>query len=230
MVGNETTVNYSELLGRLAALDTCAVSDALDSLGVSGTVGGIVRRSTKERIAGRVRTMKMGAGPAPEKSKTHLGTRSIADANETDVIVVEQKTGINAACWGGVLAHAAKLKKIRGIIVEGSARDIDEFGEVGIPVFSRGITTKSARGRIHEAGVNVEIEVGDVVVKPGDLVVADGTGVVFIPAAIAEETVSKAESIAATENTMVNAIHEGKPATEVLGRQYETMLVKEKQN
>jgi len=229
MVSNRTKVDYSELLDRLAALDTCALSDALDSLGVSGTVDGIVRRSTKERIAGCVRTMKVGAGTAPGKSTAHLGTRSIADASDTDVIVVEQKTGIDAACWGGVLAHAAKLKKIRGIVVEGSARDIDEFGEVGIPVFSRGVTTKSARGRIHEAGVNVDIEVGDVVVKPGDFVVADGTGIVFIPAAIAEEAVSKAESISATENSMIDAIHEGKPATEVLGRQYESMLEKEKQ-
>jgi regulator of RNase E activity RraA len=221
-------VDYSEILDRLAALDTCAISDALDSLGVSGTVDGIVRRSTRERIAGRVRTMKVGAGPAPEKLKTHLGSRSIAEANETDVIVVEQRTGINAACWGGVLAHAAKLKRVRGIIIEGSARDVDEIGEVGIPVFSRGVSTKSARGRIHEAEVNVDIQVGDVVVKPGDLVVADGTGVVFIPAAIAEEAISKAELISATENSMIDAIHEGKPVTEVLGRQYETMLEDEK--
>lgn len=221
-------MDYSEILDRLAALDTCAISDALDSLGVSGTVDGIVRRSTRERVAGRVRTMKVGVGPAPEKSKTHLGSRSIAEANETDVIVVEQKTGINAACWGGVLAHAAKLKRVRGIIIEGAARDVDEIREVGIPVFSRGVSTKSARGRIHEAEVNVEIQVGDVVVKPGDLVVADGTGVVFIPAAIAEETISKAELISATENSMIDAIHEGKPVTEVLGRQYETMLEDEK--
>ena len=120
------------------------------------------------------------------------------------------------------------MPRVRGIIIEGSARDVDEIGEVGIPVFSRGVSTKSARGRIHEAEVNVDIQVGDVVVRPGDIVVADGTGVVFIPAAIAEEAISKAELISATENSMIDAIHEGKPVTEVLGRQYETMLEDEK--
>jgi regulator of RNase E activity RraA len=217
-------VNDSELLDRLATLDSCVVSDALDSLGIRGAVDGLVRRSTKERIVGRVRTMKLAAGVPPAGSTMHLGVRCIQEGSDTEVIVVEQKTGVNAAAWGGILAHAAKLEKIRGVIVDGPVRDVDEFGEVGIPVFSRSVTTRSARGRIYEVGVNVAVEIGDIVVNPGDLVVADGTGVVFVPAGVAGEVLNMAEKIAAREGSMIDAIHAGKPVSEVMGKDYEEML------
>ncbi len=217
-------VNYVELVRRLDTLDTCAVSDAMDSLGITGAVDGLTRRSTRERIAGRVRTLKLAAGGPPQGSATHLGTKSVEEAGDLDIIVVEQKTGINAAGWGGVLSHAAKQRRIRGVIVEGPARDIDEYGEVGIPVFSRSVTPRTARGRIHEAAINVAIEVGNVTVEAGDLVIADATGVVFIPADMADEILSLAEKITAREKMMVDAVHNGEPVTAVMGKDYETML------
>ena len=215
---------YEELLQRLAKLDSCAVSDALDSMGISGAVDGLVRRSTREKVVGRVRTMKLAAGSPPEGSATHLGTRSIEEATDTDVIVVEQRTGVNAAAWGGVLSHAAMQRRIRGIVVEGPVRDVDEFAEVGLPVFSRGITPRTARGRIHEAAINVDVEIGELTVHPGDLVVADGTGVVFISMQSASAVVAAAERIAARERLMVDAVHSGEAVTEVMGKDYETML------
>jgi len=217
-------MNYVELLQRLSALDSCGVSDALDSFGLSGVADGLERRSTREKVVGRVRTMKLAAGLPLEGSRTHLGTRSIEEAKDTDVIVVEQKTGIRAACWGGVLSHAAKQRGIRGIVVEGPVRDVDEFREVGMPVFSRDITPTTARGRIHEAAINVDVEIGNVTVSPGDLVIADGTGVVFIPADAAEAIVAAAEKIVARESLMVDAVHGGEEITKVMGKDYETML------
>ena len=76
--------------------------------------------------------MQLAAGKPETPSATHLGATSIASANVTDVIVVEQRTGIEAAAWGGVLAHAAKQRRIRGVVVDGPVRDIDEIGEVGL--------------------------------------------------------------------------------------------------
>jgi regulator of RNase E activity RraA len=217
-------MDYLSLIDRLTALDSCAVSDALDSLGVEGVVDGLRRRSTRNKIVGRVQTMKLSAGVPPEGAKSHLGTRSVEQAAPTDVIVAEQRTGVVAACWGGVLATAAKEKGVRGVIVEGPARDIDEFEEIGLTVFSRSVTPKTARGRIHESGVNVGIDVGDVHVEPGDLVIADGTGVVFIPAAMAEKVIAVAERIAAREKLITNAVGAGEPVTVVMGKDYETML------
>jgi len=217
-------MDFIDLITRLEKLDTCAVSDALDSLGVSGVAHGIERRSTRQKIAGRVRTMQLAAGKQPDSNAPHLGTRSIEEAEDTDVIVLEQRTGINAACWGGILSEATHHKHIRGVIVEGPARDIDEINETGLPVFSRSITPIAARGRIHEAAVNVAVDIGGVTVEPGDLVIADGSGVVFVPVAIAEETVSRAELVAAKEKRMVEAVHENKSITEIMDRKYENML------
>lgn len=217
-------MDYATLVNRLSALDTCAVSDALDSLGVGGAVTGLTRRSTTATIAGRVQTIKLAAGKPEGGSGSHLGTRTIVKANDTDVIVVEQRTGIDAAGWGGVLATAARHKGIRGVIVEGPARDIDEYERIGLPVFSRSATPRTARGRIHQAATNVEIQVGDIAVAPGDLVIADATGVVFVPAGIAEKALAMAEKITAREQLMSADVLADQPVTEVMGKHYETML------
>lgn len=213
-----------DLLDRLQKLDSCAVSDALDALGETGVVTGIRRLSTRQAIAGRVRTLKLAEGRRPGGSTMHLGVRSIDEADDTDVIVIEQRTGIDAAAWGGVLSEAAHHKHIRGVIIDGPARDVDDINETGLPVFARGATPYSARGRIHEAAVNVPVKVGDVVVEPGDLVIADGTGVVFLKAAMAGDVIEKAEAIAEAERRMVEAVHEHKRVTEIMGKDYETML------
>lgn len=217
-------MNDLEILNRLGRLDACALADALVSLELPGVALGLERRSTRERIAGRVRTVKLAAGPAPSGPTVHLGARSIAAAGETDVIVVEQRTGVEAAAWGGILSHAARLKKIRGVIVDGPVRDVDEFREVGLPVFSRSIMPLTARGRIHECGFDVPITVDSVAVNPGDFVVADGSGVVFVAAAKLEDVLSRAEDIATREAAMVDALHAGQSVMDVMGSRYETQL------
>ena len=217
-------MKYSSLVDRLSALDTCAVSDALDSLGVNGAVSGLKRRSTNATIAGRVQTIKLAAGKPEGGSGSHLGTQTIMESSDIDIIVVEQRTGIEAAGWGGVLATAAHHKGIRGVIVEGPARDIDEYERIGLPVFSRSATPRTARGRIHQAATDVKIQVGDISVPPGDLVIADGSGVVFVPADIAGKVIAIAEKIVSREQLMSSDVLAGQPVTEVMGKNYETML------
>ena len=217
-------MKYSSLVDRLSALDTCAVSDALDSLGVNGAVSGLKRRSTTATITGRVQTIKLAAGKPEGGSGSHLGTQTIMESSDIDIIVVEQRTGIEAAGWGGVLATAAHHKGIRGVIVEGPARDIDEYERIGLPVFSRSATPRTARGRIHQAATDVKVQVGDISVPPGDLVIADGSGVVFVPADIAGKVIAIAEKIVSREQLMSSDVLAGQPVTEVMGKNYETML------
>ena len=141
-----------------------------------------------------------------------------------DIIVVEQKSGIEAAGWGGLLATAAIAKGIRGVIIEGPARDIDEYEELGLPVFSRSTTPKTARGRIYESAVNITIQVGDINVSPGDFVIADGTGLVFIPYKLAREVIDKAEQINNHEKLMSKDVIAGHPVMKVMGTNYENLL------
>jgi 4-hydroxy-4-methyl-2-oxoglutarate aldolase len=211
-------------LTRLAQLDTCAISDALDKLGLKGVASGIQRVATDTRIFGRVVTAKLEPDDGRPAASRHLGTTAIETAQAGDVIVMEQRTGIVAAAWGGNLSLAAQLRGIAGTIVEGPARDVDEAHGYGYPVFARSRTPQTARGRIVEVGTNVPIVVGDVAVSPGDYVVADGTGVVFVRAADIEAVLKGADAVVARERAMVAALRQGTPVTEVMGITYETML------
>jgi regulator of RNase E activity RraA len=213
-----------EVIKRLAALDSCAVSDALDKLGLSGVASGIQRQATDRRICGRVVTAKLEPDDGRPAASRHLGTTAIERAQAGDVIIMEQRTGIDAAAWGGNLSLAAQLRGLAGTIVEGPARDIDEAHGYGYPVFSRSRTPHTARGRIVETGTNVPVVVGDVTVSPGDYVVADGTGVVLIRAADIAAVLDAAEAVIARERAMVEALNKGTPVTQVMGINYETML------
>lgn len=216
----------TELIQRLEQLDACAVSDALDSVGLKGAHSGLPRRSTRKRIAGTVQTVKLHAMAPVGGSKRHLGTAAIEASDDMTIIVVEQRTGIDCAGWGGVLANAAKMKGVRGVIMEGPARDIDEYEEIGFPVFSRYTTPHTARGRVWEEAFGVPVQVGDAIVQPGDYVIADGSGVVFIPAARIEEILKIAETVAHKERLMTQDVLAGKPVSVVMGTNYENMLNK----
>ena len=215
----------NEILARLAQLDSCAVSDALDKLGLTGAVTGIPRLTTTRRIAGAVHTVRMDKDDGSPSTR-HLGTTAIEVSQPGDVIVMEQRTGLDAACWGGNLSFGAKLRGVAGVIVEGPARDIDEARDYDFPVFARSATARTARGRIREGATDVPITVGDITVRPGDFVVADGSAVVFIARADIGRVLDAAEAIAARERAMVAALNEGTPISEVMGRNYETMLEK----
>jgi regulator of RNase E activity RraA len=217
-------VDHKTILARLRRLDACALSDAADQLGLPGAVSGLAPRTVKGRICGRVLTVKLAAGTPPGGSRRHLCTTSIEAAGPGDVIVIEQRTGIDAAGWGGMLSNAARLRGVSGVIVEGPARDIDEAAEIFFPVFSRAVTARTARGRVYETANGVPIQVGDVAVAEGDYVVADGSGAVFIAQASAEALLTAAEALAAREGAMTKDILAGHPISQVMGAKYETML------
>lgn len=211
------------LTDRLRRLDACALSDTIDRLKLPSAVTGIAPRSVRKRIAGRVRTVKLEAANG-RTTTHHLCTTAIEAADPGDVIVVEQKSGIDAAGWGGILSMGALTKGVAGVIVEGPARDIDEAIDFGFPVYSRSATARTARGRIIEVATGGPITVGDVTVADGDYVLADSSGVVFVPAAQIEQVVAEAEQIVVREAAMGKAAKEGKPMSQVMGANYEQML------
>jgi regulator of RNase E activity RraA len=195
----------------------------MDRLKLPSAVTGLAARSARKRIAGRVRTVKLEAANG-RTAAHHLCTTAIEAADAGDVIVVEQRSGIDAAGWGGILSMGALTKGVSGVIVEGPARDIDEAVDFGFPVYSRSATARTARGRIIEVATGGPVTVGEVTVADGDYVLADSSGVVFIPAAALERVVGEAEQIVAREAAMAKAAKEGKPMSQVMGANYEQML------
>jgi 4-hydroxy-4-methyl-2-oxoglutarate aldolase len=213
-----------EAITRLGKLDACAVSDALDRLALKGAVLGISPLWPCPRIVGRCVTVKIKPAGL-ERSKQHLCTAAIAAAAPTDVIVVDNGGRVDVAAWGGLLSLAARIKQLGGVIVDGACRDIDESRELAFPVYARAAVQVTARGRIMQQSFNEEIEFAGVQVHPGDLVVADASGVVFIPRAREAEVLAQAEALAQREAAMADAIRGGRSIVEVMETMsYESML------
>jgi 4-hydroxy-4-methyl-2-oxoglutarate aldolase len=216
-----------EIVARLMRLDSCAVSDALDKLGLHGCATGISPLSSTRKIAGRIHTVRLVAkdkAPPMSGPPRHLGTAAIEACKPGEIIVVEQKSGIDAGSWGGILSLGAKLRGVAGVVVDGPVRDVDEARQMDFPVFGRTTTARTARNRIVEVGTDIPVTIGDLTVLPGDYVLADGSAVVFLAQIDAERILDAAESIAGREAAMAKALQNGKPITEVMGADYEHML------
>ena len=221
-------MSTDEAISRLAKLDTCAVSDSLDRLGLKGAVLGLRPLWPCPRVVGRAVTVKIKPAGL-QKPKQHLCSPAIAVATSSDVIVVDHGGRTDVAAWGGLLSLAAQVKKIRGVIVDGAARDVDESRELEFPVFARGAVPVTARGRVMQESFNEEIECSGVQVHPGDLVIADMSGVVFIPRSKEQDVLTQAEALAASEQRMAEAIRTGRSVVEVMETLgYEAMLAKDK--
>ncbi|MBL8552102.1 MAG: RraA family protein [Hyphomonadaceae bacterium] len=211
-------------VARLRRLDACSVSDALDRLKLTGVVTSLSQRSGDNRIAGRAVTVKLGTGDPPPGPPRHLGTRAIEASSEDNVIVVEQRTGVEAGCWGGLLSLGAKVRGVAGVVADGPVRDIDEARGMGFPVFTNKTTSFTARGRVVEKATNEPVDIAGVTVEAGDFVLADRSAVIFIRPENIARVLEVAEEIAAREAAMAKAIQAGTPISAVMGGAYEHML------
>ena len=213
-----------DLAARMARLDTCGVSDALDRLGLQGAVLGLRPMWPCPRIAGEVITVRLRRAEHGEHAPRHLGTAAVEAGGPGMVIVIEHHDREDAAGWGGILSLAARMQGIEGVIVDGTCRDVDDSRGVGFPVYARAATPMTARGRVVEASMGEPIRVGDLHVQAGDFVIADWSGVVFIPAPRAEDVIRTAETLAEREAQMAEAVRAGRSVVEVMGANYESML------
>jgi regulator of RNase E activity RraA len=214
------------IIERLAKLDTCAVSDALDSLNLKGATWGVRPQWQCPKIAGRAVTMKIKPAGLQQPTQ-HLGTAPIEAAEPGDIIVIDNGGKLEFSCWGGLLALSAKLKGVSGVVIDGASRDIDEARDLEFPVYARGVVPMTARGRVMQESYNQEIQFAGVQCRPGDLVLADGSGVIIIPKEKENEVVAAAEAIYAKEQEMAAGIRKGYSGLEMLEKLgYEQMLNK----
>ena len=111
-----------------------------------------------------------------------------------DVLVVNARGNVNHALLGGNVCRGMANRGIEALIVDGAVRDQSEIAEDGVQVFARG--TALIMGRTEGLGeVNVPIACGNVVVNPGDIIVADDDGIIAIPVSAAEEVLQAAEAL-----------------------------------
>jgi 4-hydroxy-4-methyl-2-oxoglutarate aldolase len=220
------------LTQRLRRLDACAVSDALDRLGIHGVALGIKPLGPRRRIAGRAVTVRLEAATDALRAELgargaqprHLCTAAVDASGPGDVIVVANGGRSDAAGWGGTLSLGATVRGIEGVVVDGAVRDVDEAFEHDFAVYASCAVPLTARGRVIETAWNVAVPVAGLTVSPGDLVIADSSGVVFVPRALVEEVITSAEEIVEREKAMAEAVRERRPMAEVMGATYEKLL------
>jgi 4-hydroxy-4-methyl-2-oxoglutarate aldolase len=211
---------------RLNRLSTTNLSDALDSVGVRGAVIGIRPMFDCPKVIGRAVTIKITAA-GMIRSKRHLGVEAIASSESGDIIVIDNHGDVTNNCWGEVLSCAAKVKGVSGVVVDGAVRDLDICKEMSFPVYARAVVPITARGRITQESFNCPIRLGDVQVRPGDVIIADVNGIVVICPERLDDVIQKAEALMDKEERMKADLLSGMDVLEMDRKyNYEQMLDK----
>lgn len=213
---SEGTITDKDALERLGELDSCAISDALDTLGLKGaTIGVQPLWPVETLVVGRARTVQAGPRQA-DRPADHIAAAAIEASGQGDVLVIANDGRIDVSCFGGILTLAASRRGVAGVVIDGACRDIAESEELGFAVFGRAVVPVSARGRIVQLSMNETVQFAGVTVGPSDLVIADRNGVAFIPQEHTETVLDLAERIVAREAGMAAAVQDGQPVTEVM--------------
>ncbi|KAL4895494.1 ribonuclease E inhibitor RraA/Dimethylmenaquinone methyltransferase [Aspergillus ambiguus] len=205
----------SSFLDRLAALDTNAVSDALDFLQVKGATYGLRPLWDCPKIVGRASTVKVSR--KTDKASTAHPFTPVIDAITTKDRILVISSGLEGvSCWGDIIANASKVKGIRGTVIDGMCRDIDGSREVGYPVYGLNVTMISGRNRLVQVASGTPVQIRGVTVHEDDYVIADNCGTVFIPAGHIENVLLLAEQIDRRERLMIQDVRAGVPVSEVM--------------
>lgn len=201
-----------ELVERCRLIPTSTWSDALDELGLSGVLPGLEWRGGRPPVAGPTLTVTQVVGPLGSAAAEEFGIDLVlGPAVPGQVVLIQQAGGPAASAIGGLAALAAQRHGVVAVLVDGACRDVGEIEQVGLPVLSREITPLSGRGRVRITGLNVPLRFGAVEVQPGDLAVADETGVVVVPSARLVETLEAAEQRAHHDAAQADRIRAGRP-------------------
>jgi 4-hydroxy-4-methyl-2-oxoglutarate aldolase len=209
---------------RLIALGDASgiISDTMDELGIaSGVIGASVLKPTIPgcTVVGpalTVRNIPQYTDPI-EGARQHVNRMAEFEAHnlaqQGDVLVIQGVT--NVSNMGGISAQTGKRQGEIGAIVEGGVRDVAHSRAIGYPIWASDITPTTGKWRLETVEINGPIEIGGVRVAPGDLVVADDTGVCFIPRDLVLEVIDAAEQKAKAEAIRCKAIDNGVPVPDI---------------
>lgn len=200
-----------EGLGRLA---TSGISDAMDRLGIAGQALGIAPLDPAFAVVGRAFT---GLYQPVDVAGGTVGDY-IDDVEPGQVVVLDNAGRTDVTVWGDILTLVASRRGIAGTVIDGVCRDSARSRELGYPVFSRGRFMRTGKDRVQMVGVNVPVTVGQVRVRPGDVVVGDGDGVVVVPAEREQEVLAAALEIEAREEQIRRQVTDGVPLLEARTR------------
>jgi regulator of RNase E activity RraA len=198
-----------DILAAFASLATPTIANALDDLGFAGVMEGLAQIVPGTRCVGRAVTVREVTGRRGDFTSADFKVGQIIDAAGPAEIIVVDNGGHCVSTWGGLATLAAKVKGIAGLVVDGGVRDREEMLEHAFPVFARHMTPLTGRSRLSITSINEPARCGGVEVRPGDLIVADGSGVVCIPAEHAAEVARLAARYTADDEAAAVELRQG---------------------
>ncbi len=202
----------------LRGASTPTVSDALDFHDLPGQIWGPRRLSGGAPVCGPAYTVRF----APVEPGASAPAADYIDDVPEGAVVVLAGSGEGRTVWGDLLAETALRRGVAATVIDGYCRDIDAIAALGYPLWAKGAFMRSGKNRVRMAAVGEPVEVGPeddrVTVAPGDLICADGSGVVRVPADAVEAVARTAERIAAMEEKVLADVRSGLDLSEARRR------------
>ena len=128
-------------------------------------------------------------------------------AEPGDVMVIDASATHLTSTMGGIAAAQGVTRELSGVVVDGGVRDIEEIVGSGLPLWSRFVTPRCGKGRLEAVAVNGPVNVAGVQVLAGDLVLADQTGICFVPAEFVDELVKRVIEVAGDEEGQLSPVY-----------------------
>ena len=196
-----------ELVALFAGLDTPAVSDAMDKLGIPGQCLGIKPLDNyRGVVVGPAFTVKYVPCGQPAGTVGDF----IDDVAPGDVVVIDNAGRTDCTVWGDIMTQYAGTRGIAGTVIDGVCRDVAKALGDGYALFTAGRFMRTGKDRVEVAAVNQPVSIGHTRVCARDIVVADANGVVVVPLARAREVAETARSIELAEAQIRELIAAGK--------------------
>ena len=216
-VSNATfPIPEKELLQRFEQLYTGAVNDVLREFCLLNQAlpGHILPLREYRTVAGFAFTVK-SAPNAMIRGEMEYRTQMLNELNEDAFVVWDTTSDSKATLWGGVMTATAKGKKVKAACIDGGIRDTHQILEADFPVFYKYRISNGSLGRCLITHYQVTIQIGDVTIKPGDIVLGDIDGVLVVPREIAYTVLMRAEEIIANEKMIFEWVNEGQTIQEI---------------
>jgi 4-hydroxy-4-methyl-2-oxoglutarate aldolase len=194
-----------ETVKQFKKLSTSAVSDAMDKLGMESACFGVAPLDSAYTMVGRAFTVKY------EACGVEKGTVGdyIDDVKPGQIVVLDNAGRKDCTVWGDILTTVAYRKGIAGTVINGVCRDVRLDLDLQYPIFSLGKYMRTGKDRVQVDAVNVPITIGQIRVKPGDILMGDADGVVVVPQEMEEEVLSLAQQIESVELTIRVKVEQG---------------------
>ena len=205
-------VDYPRLTAETLALwATVPSSVASDALNRSQSMDSRIKPMVPGmRICGQAVTVSATPG---DNSMVH---HAVSLAAPGDVITVAGGGLDDVALAGEWVVRCSKRRRLGGLVIDGSVRDLHEIRSLGVPVFAKGAV---ARGPHKNFGgtMNLTASVGNVAVNPGDVILGDEDGIVVVPLYLAEEALKQSLALLERERQWTARIEAGETLVDVLG-------------